>query len=364
MFGHPGIKGFSFSMAILLSLTCPSAAQDGKPLSQAVAVPTLESLPHVALPSGAFKTWCGRSDRFLLDANGQLEAYDAGVKSATIAVSSSWPVRCSQDGKQLVYVDTNMGYLTQVDIATGNSRLLASYTPAPGVISPVFSPDLKAVATITPLTPAPETTRLKVLVIKEKAHFIKWSDDSSRLLVNYSSTVQVLDTNGATIGSGPLPPRKYLEGGWFATDLDAVILYLASTAKDDNAVVRCRIKEWKCDPLKSRSDSVSVGGHGVIGIIAPLGKPPPPSGRDEDDPPVFDKYTAELRDGAFKLRARQVFLTAAGKADYEIYVAPSGRKMVLTWHAQPGPNCPASDASYCASGILVDISRVFNERSE
>jgi hypothetical protein len=57
--------------------------------------------------------WCGRKGRFLVDVNGHVEAhveaYDAGVKAATIAVSSEWPMQCSDDGKSLVYVDTRMG---------------------------------------------------------------------------------------------------------------------------------------------------------------------------------------------------------------------------------------------------------------
>ena len=317
----------------------------------------LESLPHIALPRGEFKAWCGRSDRFLLSVNGQLEAYDAGVRYATIAVSSSWPVQCSLDGKQLVYIDTNMGYLTEVDIASGSSRLLASYAPKLGVISPVPSPDLKLVAAITPLALKPEAGALKVLAVREGAEIIKWSNDSSRILVGYSTSVHVLDLNDATIGSAPIPQHTYLEDAWFAADPNTIVLYLASKVKAGSILVRCGVREGKCAPRKSRLDSVSVGG-GITGIIAPLGNPPPPSGRDENDLPVFDKYAAELRDDRFKVRARQVFLTTIGNRDYEINVAPSGARAILMWRAQPGPDCAAGDASYCERGMLVDISRV------
>ena len=66
-------------------------AQEASPAAPGRLVPTLESLPHVALPKGFFKGWCGKNDRYLLDVNGQFEAHDAGGKFATIAVSTSWP---------------------------------------------------------------------------------------------------------------------------------------------------------------------------------------------------------------------------------------------------------------------------------
>jgi hypothetical protein len=357
-------RSFAFSLAIPLLACSPgaSSAEDGKPSVQASAVPAIEALPHVALPRGTFKAWCGRNDRFLLEVDGQLEAYDAGTKYATIAVSSSWPAQCGLDGTQLVYVDSTMGYLIQVDIASGNSRLLAVYKPAPGVISPVPSPDLKTVATVTPMTLAPEAGALKVFTVKqnEKAHIIKWNDDSSKLLIGYSATAQVLDSNGAMIGSGPFPKRTYFEDEWFTADSNFVLLYLSPKEKRaESVLVKCRINVWKCDRLQSRLEAVSVGGRGVIGTIVPLGKPPPPSGRDEEDPFVFEKYVVELRNDAFTVLARQVLLTAGGNTEYEIKISPSGKKAVLTWHAEPGANCtPLKNSSYCERGMLVDISRV------
>jgi hypothetical protein len=137
-------------VAILVSSSLASLAQPAESNSQAKAktVPTLESLPHAALPRGVFKGWCGQKDRYLLDVDGQIEAYDAGAKYATIAVSSDWPWQCSNDGEQLVYIDTRMGYVTRVDIASGDSRLLASYQrPERENTTISFSPDLGSVAT-------------------------------------------------------------------------------------------------------------------------------------------------------------------------------------------------------------------------
>src|SRR5882724_3523394 len=113
----------------LLSWSNALLAQEGGVRSPGKPVPTLESLPHAALPRGVFKGWCGQKDRYLLNVDGQIEAYDAGTKYATIAVSADWPWQCSNDGEQLVYIDTRMGYVTRVDIASGDSRWLASYQP-------------------------------------------------------------------------------------------------------------------------------------------------------------------------------------------------------------------------------------------
>src|SRR3954468_18335109 len=69
-------------------------AEENNPSARARSVPTLESLSHAALPRGVFKGWCGQKDRYLLNIHGQIEAYDAGTKYATIAVSSDWPWQC------------------------------------------------------------------------------------------------------------------------------------------------------------------------------------------------------------------------------------------------------------------------------
>jgi hypothetical protein len=120
----PGFAAVSVTLFFLLLFLNSAHAQENSPASAARIVPTFDALPHVSLPQGGrFKIWCGNNDRLLLDVNGALEAHDAGVKSAAIAVSSIRPAQCSEDGQKLVYVDTNMGYVTKVDIASGASRL-------------------------------------------------------------------------------------------------------------------------------------------------------------------------------------------------------------------------------------------------
>lgn len=120
----PGSAAVSVTLFFLLLFLNSARAQENSPASAARIVPTFDALPQVSLPQGgSFKIWCGNMDGFLLDVNGALEAYDAGVKPAAIAVSSTWPAQCSGDGQKLVYVDTNIGYVTKVDIVSGASRL-------------------------------------------------------------------------------------------------------------------------------------------------------------------------------------------------------------------------------------------------
>ncbi|WP_036047447.1 hypothetical protein [Bradyrhizobium sp. Tv2a-2] len=350
----------------LLILPSPGNAQGAgaKPLAQSDAAPTLESLSHTALPHSLFKAWCGEKGRFLLDVNGQLEAYDDGVKSATIAVSSSAPVQCGLDGHQLVYVDTGMGYITKVDIGSGASRLLATYKPDERTGSgPVMSPDFKSVASDRVLQLAAEVRKLKVVRVdpRDEVHQIKWSEDSSKLFVAYFAAIEVFDATGRKIGSGRLPEGSYYQDGWFAADQQALILFLGVKKKKfRDTVIKCRIADWTCVRLRSRVDDVSVGGRGIIGTVSPLGKPPALGEEDDDSPIAFDKYSVELRDGAARLLAQQTFLTANGTSGYEITVAPSGMKAILTWRANRAADCgtSAGTSSGCLQGMLIDLSKV------
>lgn len=131
--------------------------------------------------------------------DGQLEAYDAGVKYATIAVSSDWPWQCSNDGEQLVYIDTRMGYVTRVDSASGDSRLIASYQPPERENTTIsFSPHLQGVATTAPLKLSAEAGNLNVIPVwhirdpEESVQLIRCSKDSSASAVGYESTTAVL----------------------------------------------------------------------------------------------------------------------------------------------------------------------------
>jgi len=299
---------------------------------------TLEALPHVPLPQGSFKTWCGRKDRFLLDVNGQLEAYAAGVTSATIAVSSEWPMRCSNDGQQLVYVDTRLGYVTKVDIGSGATRFLASYdVPQIGSAEPSFSADLQSVATNRPLRLTADAGNLKTILVRDSSavdalnvvDHIKWSDDSSKLFAVYSGAIEVLDA----------------------------FLKFDSDELGPDLIIKCSIASWKCDRLRSRIDSVSLGGRGILGTIGPLGKPGIPY---NDVVVTYPRYAAELRYPSSKLLARQVLLTASGRDTFGISVSPTGTKAILTWDAKPTAECrpPRPQASYCNQGMIVDLSKL------
>jgi hypothetical protein len=352
----------------MLLTQCPASlaqAQESIP-PKSSPVPTLESLPHAPLPKGVFKGWCGQKDRYLLDVDGQLEAYDAGTRYATIAVSSEWPWQCSDDGEQLVYINTQMGYVTRVSIPSGDSRLVASYQPPQRentIIS--FSPDLRSVATTAPLKLSADAGNLTVIPVKhirnqnlkESVQRIIWSESASRLAVAYeTTTIEILDAGGRRIGSGKRPDAGNVEGGWFEVDRKALTLFLVPEQQQTGIVVRCDLVSWKCNRLKSRVDSFSIGGRGMMGAVEPLGKTQVP---DDDSIAVSGHYAAEVRHKTIGSLAQQVYATSGGRWGYAMSVSPSGTQAILTWANERLPGCGSGpDAVKCAQGILINLSKV------
>jgi hypothetical protein len=355
-------------VAMFVSSSLASSAQtlEGNPPAKGKPVPTLESLPHVALPKGVFKGWCGQKDRYLLDVDGQIEAYDAGVKYATIAVSSDWPWQCSNDGEQLVYINTRMGYVTRVNIASGDSQLLASYQrPERENTTISLSPDLGIVATTIPLNLTADAGKLKVILFeqdkqrnpKESVQRITWSNDGSRLAVAYDiATIEILDSGGRRVGSGERPKAGNVDDGWFDVDREALTLFLVPEQQYTGIAVRCDLASWKCRRLKSRVDSFSLGGRGITGAVGPLGKIEIP---DDDSFVIHHHYAAEIRHRVLGLLARQVYATAGGRWRYAISVSPSGTQAVLTWRNERLAGCGTGPDSFkCAQGILINLSKV------
>ena len=126
-------------------------------------IPTLEALPNNPLPHGDFKAWCGLNDRVLMGVDKMLEAVGGGVKSSTLFVPRSAQVQCSDDGQKLVFIDSDAGRISEVDVPSGAvTRTLATFNKElPQEIS--FSPDLKSVASRQPLTLVSAAVNLKVI---------------------------------------------------------------------------------------------------------------------------------------------------------------------------------------------------------
>jgi len=348
------------------SLASLAQAQESNAPAKSRTVSTVESLPHAALPRGVFKGWCGQKDRYLVDVDGQIEAYDAGVKYATIAVSSDWPWQCSNDGEQLVYVNTRMGYVTSVDIASGDSRLLASYQPSERENTRIsFSPDLGSVATTAPLTLTADAGTLKVIVVQpnkqrtseESVQQIRWSKDASRLAIAYgSTTIEILDAGGRQVGSGNRPKAGNVVDGWFDIGREALTLFLVPEQEYTGIAVRCDLASWICSRLKSRVDSFSIGGRGIMGAVEPLGKIEIP---DDDSFVIQHRYAAEVRHQAFGLLARQVYATSGGRWRYAMSVSPSGTQAVVSWRNERLAGCGTGlESARCAQGILIDLSKL------
>ncbi|MES5482268.1 hypothetical protein QMZ05_05875 [Bradyrhizobium sp. INPA03-11B] len=339
----------------------PANAQESRQSPPPTPVPTFESLPHTALPKVRFHGWCGRNDRYLLDENGQLNAYEAGTKVAGVAISPDRSWQCSRDGRQLIYISIPHVFL--VDIASGDSRWIASYDERPSEVA--FSPDFESVASSSPLELKPQAPQLKVILVKEKKtrgkterpEWIKWSENGTEIAVVYPTSVEILDRNGATIVSMTKPNTGWVKDGWFEKDQRALTLFM-ETEQPPGSVLKCSLAGKRC-LSRPRIESISIGGRGTVGTVIPLGKPPV---REDDSILISEKYAAEIRDTNSRLLVRQVLSTRTGLWSFHIAVSPSGKWSILTWDNEHQPGCVSGEGSAsvykCRQGMLVDLTKV------
>ena len=340
----------------------PAKAQESRQSPPLTVVPTFESLPHTALPTAHFHSWCGQHDRYLLDENGTLNAYEAGTKVAEAAVSPSSFLQCRNDGRQLIYEGT--GHVTKVDIASGDSQWLAAFDDSKGATIG-FSPDFESVATSVPLELKPPAAQLKVILVGDKKNgskterprWIKWSENGSAIAVVYPTSVDILDRNGVTIASMTKPDHGWVHDGWFEKDQRALALFMEEE-QPPGWVLKCSVAGKSC-LTHPRIDSMSIGGRGIVGTVIPLGKPPV---REDDSILISKEYAAEIRNTNSRLLVRQVFSTRTGRWPFEIAVSPSGKWSILTWDDKHQPGCDdakgASVFHKCGQGMLVDLTKV------
>jgi hypothetical protein len=316
----------------------PAQAQQSRQ-SPSTLVPTFESLPHTTLPTAHFEVWCGQHDRYLLNENGTLNAYEAGTKVAEVAVSPGSSVQCRSDGRQLIYQGT--GHATKVDIASGDSQWLVAFDDRKGATLR-FSPDFQSVATSVPLELKPPAARLKVILVGDKKNgnrterpvWIKWSDNGSAIAVVYPTFVDILDRNGVNIASMAKPDDGWAHDGWFAKNQRALTLFM-ETDQPPGLVLKCSVAGKNC-LTRPRIESMSIGGRGIVGTVFPLGKPPV---REDDSIYYSKEYAAEIRNANSGLLVRQVFAIKSGLKSFEIAVSPSARWSILTWDDEHRPGC-------------------------
>ena len=340
----------------------PAIAQESRPSPPPALVPTFDSLPHTALPTARFETWCGQHDRYLLAENGTLNAYEAGTKVAEVAVSPGSSLQCRSDGQQLIYQGS--GHATKVDIASGDSQWLVAFDDRKGATLR-FSPDFQSVATSVPLELKPPAAQIKVIMVADKKNgskterpvWIKWSDNGSAIAVVYPTSVDILDRNGVNIASMTKPDDGWARGGWFAKDQRALTLFM-ETDQPPGLVLKCSVAGRNC-LTRPRIESMSIGGRGIVGTVFPLGKPPV---REDDSIYYSKEYAAEIRNANSGLLVRQVFAIKSGLRSFKIAVSPSGRWSILTWDDEHQPGCEeATGVAFvykCGQGMLVDLTRV------
>lgn len=340
----------------------PAQAQESRQPPPPTLVPTFESLPHTALPTAHFHSWCGQHDRYLLDENGTLNAYEAGIKVAEANVSPGSFLQCRNDGRQLIYEGT--GHVTKVDIASGDSQWLAAFEEGKGATIK-FSPDFESVATSVPLELKPPAAQIKVVLVGDKKNgnkterplWIKWSENGSTIAVVYSTSVDILDRNGMTIASMTKPDIGWARDGWFEKGQQALTLFMEEE-QPPGTVLKCSVAGKSC-LTRPRIESITIGGRGIVGTVIPLGKPPV---REDDSILISKEYAAEIRGANSKLLVRQVFSTRTGRWPFAIAASPSGKWAILTWDDNHQPGCDdakgASVFHKCGQGMLVDLTKV------
>lgn len=343
------------------ALADPANAQESGQSPPPTLVPTFEALPHTALPTARFQGWCGQNDRYLLDENGALNAYEAGTKVAAIAVSPGNSWQCRSDGRQLTYHAD--GHVFTIDIASGDSRWIASLVERLGDVA--FSPDFESVASSSPLELRPQAPRLKIILVREKktggkterVEWIKWSENGAQIAVVYATSVEILDRNGTAIASMTKPDVGWVKDGWFVGDQRGLTLFM-ETEQPPGLAIKCSVAGKKC-LTRPRIESISIGGRGTVGTVIPLGKPPV---RKDDSILVSKQYVAEIRDANSKLLVRQVFSIKSGLWSFHIAVSPSGKWSILTGDDQNQPGCVYGEGEAgvykCAQGMLVDLAKV------
>ncbi len=353
--GRRLVIGSAVILAVLSVGDC-RAQQAQRPQAGGNVVPTLEALPHEALPPGQFLDWC--ADKLVMEVDRKKEIYNGSLKASPLSFPSQSQLDCGDDGQKLAFDDQEAGYVYGVDIAGGVvERTLATYDKK---LSPevVFSPDLKNVASNGPLTLGPNAVGLNVVALggtgRRNIGNIRWSPDSTKLFgmtapegVARRHAVEIVDTHRRKIGSGMLPPGFDFRDGWFA---NAQALYLLANRDESgpDVVFRCRIENWKCDRVAQNVLAASVGGDGILAMVLALGK----YSNDGEIVTYPSRFAVEIRNGASQLVARQVFKSSE-RAVQNVSVTPSGTRAVVVWRESWASRCPPGeeDSERCRVGI-------------
>jgi hypothetical protein len=361
------LDGRAWAAVLIVLLLLPSVngslAQKSPPSQPpANAVPTFDALPHQPLPKGEFEGWCGMSDKMMMRVDDKIEIYDGLVKLTPYGLPNYMTLQCSGDSQKMAFIDEKAGLATEMDIPSATmTRTLASFSK--DLSNPIisFSPDLKNFVTNSPLTVGPWATEIKAIRSKqEDARNFRWNRESSEFFYMSGSVsgapiiVSAFDVQQRKIGSGKIPDKIWFSDAWFAGS-DAVYLFLGleSDKSGLHRVMKCRIREWKCETIVSDVITASAGGNGLLGMVRPIGKYM--AGNETITYPP--KVLVELRDGTSKVIARQTFRSVERRM-YHLYVAPSGQKAILRWYGNDAPDCSPEDRErfMCDCGIIIDLS--------
>ncbi|WP_456624015.1 hypothetical protein [Bradyrhizobium sp. P5_C12] len=352
------LAGAAFTLLVAATV-CRAEGELRAPPVKPPSVPTFEKLPHTPLPKGEFIAWCGDHERYLFATDHHyVDAYDGGAKISAPSPTADRSVQCGPDGRYIVFSEDDAGRVRRFELETGKSEVLATFrNQSHPSIS--FSPNMKIVASSQPLQLTAEAGGVRTInvsgAIGRPVYRIVWAPDSSKFFVAYANTIDVLDAQGERIGGGKFLKDSDVRAGWFDAEQKSLFLFLVT---DDiqfiGPLVRCRIADWRCVRLRERVEQAAGGGKGLMSIVSPLDRPKLP---DDDSTVVYARYSAELRDGSFRLLFRQEFTRAAGLTGPQLYVSPSAATAVLSWRLMERAKCPDRANDKCQPGWILDMTK-------
>jgi len=354
------------ALSLLVGVAAGDAQQSQSSETSGKAIPTFEALDHTPAPPGFFKNWCGLHDRILMEVGQEIGIYDGATRSS---VFTGWPLtalQCSSDGQRVVFVDNLAAVVREVDIRSGADRVLASFEKD-RLHYPVISasPDLRIVATDRSLHLSGDKGDLTIIDLTtpgggRRVYRVKWNEDSSSFLTVSSvlddQVIDVFDCEHRRVASGPVPRGFVFRDGWFSDGGQSLILYLGSSTDEFGLgfIFRCKLVGWKCERVLSDIAHASSGG-GVFATVRGLDKPPAAAieGGSQALPP---RYVVEIRNNAMQVRVRNTYASVV-RRHVEAAMAPSGKKVTLTWVSDKAKMCPRPrGAGLCETGIVVDLS--------
>src|SRR5262249_24423080 len=266
--------------------------------SRSASLPNFDDFPHRLAPAtGAFSSWCGNQDRYLIwnPSDGFFRLFAPTSDDPLTEIRMSAPHQCDRDGDNIAFAQSSTGTISIFNVDRRGTETVAPYQQVHASRPPILaiSPDLKAVAYV------PETVRfnreswepaiqLLPLIVREGEHtgIIRWKADASMLFHvtrsqpiadapdDHTETISVIDTRTAKTIQGKLPVGFNFMEGLSLDSRGEFVVFMRPRRKDvpetrpPGTVFRCSIAPFTCRRVVVSVDRVSMNEHGLVGTVA------------------------------------------------------------------------------------------------